>query len=279
MAVIYLDVLLALNLFIDFLLLTATAAWRHLPRRRGRLVGGAAIGAVSACVVLLPVLPWWQLLPLDLAVAAVMCRLAFRWSGWRSYGKTVATLWGLSAALGGLCTLLWQLFSPSGFQVVNGVIYYDIPPITLILLTVASYGGLTLFERWARPRIWGRRLYRIRAVWRGNTYEFTALYDSGNLLTEPFSGAPVIAVEQGAVSGWDEGGCAYRVVPYRTAGSEGVYPAFRPEQLTAQVGSGRVSDLTGVWLAVVPHLGSGEYRAVIGTAAVELLTEERVMMK
>lgn len=273
MPVIYLDVLLALNLFIDFLLLTATAGWRHLPHRRGRLVLGAIFGAATACAVLLPVLPWWQQLGLDLLSAAGMCRVAFRWNGWQSFAKTTATLWALSAALGGVCTLLWQVFSPAGFQVVNGVIYYDIPPLTLILLTVVSYGGLTLFERWARPRLLGRHRYRITAEWQGKTYGFEAFYDSGNALTEPFSGRSVIVVASSAVAGWDDGEVRYRIIPYRTAGGDGVYRAFCPQRMTLTVGK-RQADISGVWLAVSPQLDQSEVRAVVGTAVVECLTEQ-----
>ena len=272
MPVIYLDVLLALNLFIDFLLLTATAGWRHLPHRRGRLVLGAVFGAATACAVLLPVLSWWQQLGLDIVAAAGMCRIAFRWSGWRNFMKTAATLWALSAALGGVCTLLWQVFSPAGFQVINGVIYYDIPPLTLILLTVVSYGALTLFERWARPRLFGRHRYRITAKWQGKTYGFDAFYDSGNALTEPFSGRAVIVVAASAVAGWDDGEPRYRIVPYRTAGGEGVYRAFCPQRMTLTAGS-RQADISGAWLAVSPQLDQSEVRAVVGTAVAECLVE------
>ncbi len=273
MPVIYLDVLLALNLFIDFLLLTATAGWRHLPHRRGRLVLGAILGAATACVLLLPVLPWWQQLGLDILSAAGMCRVAFRWNGWQSFAKTTATLWALSAALGGVCTLLWQVFSPAGFQVINGVIYYDIPPLTLILLTVISYGALTLFERWARPRSLGRHSYCISAVWQGKTYDFDAFYDSGNVLTEPFSGGAVIVVAASVVAGWDEGVEHYRIIPYRTAGGEGVYRAFCPQQMTLTSGR-QQADISGVWLAISPQLDKSEVHAVVGTAVAERLTEQ-----
>ena len=48
MPVIYLDVLLALNLFIDFLLLSAAARILRIPGRTGRRVLGALLGAACA---------------------------------------------------------------------------------------------------------------------------------------------------------------------------------------------------------------------------------------
>ena len=54
---IYVDLLLFLNGFIDALLLSATAALRHLPHTRRRLCLGAAVGALSSLILLLPPLP------------------------------------------------------------------------------------------------------------------------------------------------------------------------------------------------------------------------------
>ena len=51
MPVIYIDVLLALNLWIDFILLLATARILRLPRRRWRMVLGALLGAATSCPV------------------------------------------------------------------------------------------------------------------------------------------------------------------------------------------------------------------------------------
>ncbi|MBQ3133328.1 MAG: sigma-E processing peptidase SpoIIGA [Clostridia bacterium] len=281
MPVIYLDVLLALNLLIDFLLLTATAAWQHLPHRRWRRIVAAMIGAVSAGVVLLPPLPWWGQFLFDVAVAAAMVRTAFAWRSWALFGKTLGTLYLLSAGLSGACTLLVKLFSPIGFQVINGTVYYDIPPITLVICTVVSYGALSLFEHWARPRRLARHTYRITAEFGGKTAQFYAFYDSGNLLTEGYSGAGIIVVERSALGGWEAPSDAvsaaaqgFRLIPYRTAAGEALCPAFRPDKLTAQVGTHAPQNITGVYLAVVDRLG-GEIQAVIGDPVIQLLQTER----
>ena len=57
MPVLYLDVLVVTNWFIDYLLLSLTARLLHLPTRRLRMVVGAFIGGLSACQILLTVPP------------------------------------------------------------------------------------------------------------------------------------------------------------------------------------------------------------------------------
>lgn len=283
MPVIYLDVLIALNLFIDFLLLTAVAAWGHLPHRRWRLIAAAGVGAVAACTVLLPPLPWWGAAAIDVGVAAVMVRVAFAWRGWRGYGKSLATLYVLSAGFSGVCTLIYRLFSPMGFQVINGTVYYDVPPITLVIMTVISYAALTAFEKLARPKVFGRHTYRIVIEHNGETATVTALYDSGNLLTETFSGAPVIVAERRALGHWrlpenaeQAAAMGFRMIPTHTADGDGLRPAFRPERVLLQAGLRPVQNITGVYVAVVDTLGCGDFQAVIGTPVIELLTTERM---
>ena len=281
--VIYLDVLLALNLFIDYLLLTGTAAWRHLPHRRLRRLVSAGLGALSATVVLLPTLPWWGQMLFDAAVAAAMVAVAFPWRSWPLFGKTLGTLYLLSAGFSGVCTLLVRLFSPIGFRVINGTVYYDIPPITLVFFTVVSYGALRAFERWARPRALARHTYRITAEFADKVAVFSAFYDSGNLLTEAHSGVGVIVAERAALGGFrppseaaEAAALGFRLIPYRTAAGESLCPAFRPNRLTVQVGVRPPQDITGVYIAVVDRLG-GEVQAVLGDPVIQLLQTERTV--
>lgn len=101
MPVLYLDVLIAVNLLIDFLLLSAAARILRLPVRKGRLLAGASVGALSCCMILLPPLPAAVSVLLKLAAAALVIRVTFRWFGWRTYIKEItaflsSTLWWAS---------------------------------------------------------------------------------------------------------------------------------------------------------------------------------------
>ena len=79
MPVIYIDVLLALNLFIDFLLLSAVARILRLPYRRLRLVAGAAAGSAFSAVLFLPPLPAPVSILIRAACACIIIKIAFRW--------------------------------------------------------------------------------------------------------------------------------------------------------------------------------------------------------
>lgn len=57
MPVLYLDVLIAVNLLIDFLLLSAAARILRLPVRRAGFWLVHLLGLLSCCMILLPPLP------------------------------------------------------------------------------------------------------------------------------------------------------------------------------------------------------------------------------
>lgn len=279
MPVIYLDVLLALNLFIDYLLLRATARLLRLPCRSARLLLGAAIGAACACVILLPPLPAPLDLLLRLSGAALLVLAAFAWHGVAAFAKRVGVFLLLSALFGGLAWALYLFAAPDGFYVVNGVVYYDVSPLLLVGLTVAAYAGVRLWDRLTRKSAPAGRDYRLLVEGDAGSVTLRALYDTGNDLKEPFSGRPVAVVQLDALRGAlspamldalaafpdtaGDGGARLRAVPYRAVGGDGLLPAFCPERLTLTDLRG-AADVTGAYIAVCDRLGRGDHDAIIG---------------
>lgn len=118
-----------------------------------------------------------------------------------------------------------------------------------------------------------------------------ALYDSGNSLTEPFSGSPVAVVNRAAIEGIlpeevraalhpesvprSGGGTAaalrvrLRMVPFRSVGGSGLLPAFQPDRLTVVGAGGGSRDVTGGYVALGDAIGQGEFDALIGTDMAE----------
>lgn len=278
MPVIYVDVLLAVNLFIDYLLLCAVARVLHRPTRRRRLIPAALLGAVSSLFILLPSPPWWLTMLWQGGIAAAMVAIAFANGTVGQFLKAAFVLYILSALFAGVTTLCCQWLSPHGLYVQNGVIYWDLSPLLLIALTVVSYLALCLYERVTRKRIAKGCAYRVTIRDGGDTLTLRAMADSGHSLTEHFTAAPVILADKGSIapllSRYDptrlHAGNAARIryIPFSTIGGEGVLSAFRPEQVTLWTGR-QATDVTGAWVAGVTTLGRGEYEALIGPALTE----------
>ena len=292
MPVIYLDVLLALNLFIDFLLLTATGRILRLARKRWRLVLGAGVGAASCCLVLVPALPGPLSLLFKLAAACLIIRVAFRWQGVRAYIKQLLVFLVASSVFAGLAFALWFFAAPDGFYVLDGVVYYNASPLLLAALTVVSYFALSLYERFTRKRAPEGRDYRLMIDAGAGKAVLRALYDTGHHVTDVFSGSPVAIVRYEALApclpeelrqavrgAMSRGGAIedaavksrLRMIPLRTVSGTGLLPAFQPRSAVLGTPAGRSADVTGIYLAVCDTLGRGEYDALIGTDIVSLL--------
>ena len=303
MPVIYLDVLMALNLFIDFLLLSATVRILRLTARRWRIVVGALFGAACSCLVFLPELPAPLSALIRLSGAALIVLIALPWGGILDYIKQITVFFVLSTIFAGLAFALWFFAAPAGFYVVNGVVYYDVSPLMLVGLTVISYLVIWIYDRFTHKSAPVNREYRVVIEGDGGAAGLRALYDSGNSLTEPFSGTPVIVACEQAVrpalseSFWNTlgqyrqdggqqeplngGGAAtalrthIRLIPFHSVGGKGLLPAFRPDRITVLTPTGASRDISGAYVAICGDLGRGDYDALIGTDIAVLFCMER----
>lgn len=283
MPVIYIDVLLILNVWVDFLLLSATARLRRLPVKRWRLLLGAICGAAGSCLLFLPPLSVWAALLLRAIGTVLLVLISFPVSSRRVFSRNLLTFLVLSAAFSGLMTMLWYLAAPDGFLVVNGVVYYDAPAGALIVGTAFSYAVICLFEYCFRRRAPKNRQYQLRLRHQGKTLVCSCLYDSGSTLREPFSGRPAVVMDRAAAEGvlpteWPPETASlsadrFRFVPFQTLNGEGLLPAFQPEQMAIIGSDGSARDITGSYLAICDSLGDGEYTALVGTDIGDLITE------
>lgn len=278
--VIYIDVLLAVNGWIDFLLLLGVRRATGGGGPSWRLAVGAMVGGVSCLTLFLPPLPVWLTLLLRLASAMLMVTVAFRHCSWRDWGRRVAVLFALSAGMAGLCGALYYFVAPQGFYVFNGVVYYSVPPLLLVALTVVCYGLLWLAEQILRRRAPRERVFRVRVDYGEQSVTFPCLYDSGNHLVEPFSGYPVLVMERQVAAelfspvptsadlpvGW-------RLIPYHTLGGDGLLPAFIPAAV-AVISRGRERPLPPCYVAVCERLGREEYRGLMGAEMAENLARK-----
>ncbi|MBQ8751491.1 MAG: sigma-E processing peptidase SpoIIGA, partial [Clostridia bacterium] len=120
------DVLVALNWFLDYALLCGTARLLHIPCRCWRLVAGALGGALLAAALVLPVLPGWLSFFLRLGAALPVVWIAFGLGNARQFAVRMLVFFLLSTALAGLVLLIYTLAAPQGLKVINGVVYYDV---------------------------------------------------------------------------------------------------------------------------------------------------------
>ena len=192
MEIVYIDSLFLLNFIIDYLLLLAVGKICALPLRRWRMLLGALWGAVYAVLaVLLP--RFFALAAVKLAAGAALPLLAFGTG--RRAPRAVLVFFAVSAAFGGA---VYAACSLGGVSLRSGL-YIPVSMRVLILSFALCYALFTLVFRRAGRR-GERRMHEVSVTLGGRTVRFTALYDTGNELTDPVTGEGVLVAEASALA-------------------------------------------------------------------------------
>ena len=281
---IYLDVLLSVNLLVDYFLLYAAAQLSGRSISRARLCLGAVAGACGSCIILLPALPTAVHMMITAALSVVMVLIAFGYGSPARLAKSAGLLALITVCYGGLMMAVWLFVAPSGLVINNGAVYIDIPPAMLILMTVICYAAVTLISRRARKRNLIRSRCSVRITTSLGSVTVDGIIDTGNLLCEPFSGLPVIIAELGAVRdilprdtvrvieqdlvGIDTPLAGLRVIPYSNISGKGMLPAYKPEEITIEL-SGERRERVEAYIAILREGAVGRgYRAIVNPDAI-----------
>lgn len=275
MDVVYADRLFLLNLAADYFLLLATARLCPHRARRGRLLLGAALGALYAVGTLLPALPLLRTVPMKL-----LCGLGMALTAFGGQGRPLRTglvFLAVTAAFGGAVWAVSLLFGTP----VPGRGYI---PVSLPMLAVSfslSYLVISLVFRRIGARA-ERQLLHVEIALGERRAVFDALADTGNALCDPMTGAPVIAAESAALSPLLPPGLALtgdaeadfrrlaavealrprlRLVPYAAVGvSDGLLLALRPDRIRI---NGKDAEASLVAFAPNALCPDGEFQAVV----------------
>lgn len=286
MTVIYIDTLFLLNALVDYLLMLAAARLAGEPLRRGRFALGAALGGLYAVAIFLPGLGFLAHPLCRLASAALMLLAAY--GGSRRLLRQGVLFLALTCAFGGGVVAI-GLLGGTGLALGNGVFYSALDLKVVLLSAAVCYGVITLvFQRLGRHSAASGELARVRLRLGERWVELTALVDTGNTLTDPATGRPVVVAEGERLSelfprehrpgradlsdpaaaltrlGTGAWRARFRLLPYRSVGVDrGLLLAVRADALELD-GQGRGPAL--VALSPTPVSDGGGYQALIGSA-------------
>lgn len=194
--IVYADVLVFLNLIVNYFLLLAVSKILKKCPKTIRLVLSAFLGAISSLYIFLPPLKFFLEGLLKIIVCMVMCLTAFGFKGIKAFLKSVFLLFGVTVGYGGLMYAVWLLFSPKGMVINNSVVYFNISLLQLIVFTVLGYIGFSvLFHIFSRKAITAKRC-EVTVFLKGKSINFTAIIDTGNSIEDVFSRGEVIICDK-----------------------------------------------------------------------------------
>ena len=122
MTTIYIDILVCLNVIVNYFLLLASGKFLSRPYKRWRILLGAFLGGLYSLYILLPQLAQWFTILVELAMAATITLTAF---GRKGILKTCSCFFAMSFLFAGSMFLLWKTAAPKNLIINNGVVYFS----------------------------------------------------------------------------------------------------------------------------------------------------------
>ena len=285
MTVIYVDTLFFLNAVVDYLLLLVAARLAGEPLKRLRFGLGAVLGGGYAVALFLP---GGQFLSHPLCrTAVVLLMLVVAYGENRRLLRQSVIFLALTCAFGGGLVAIGLLGGRGLSMGELGVLYAPLDLKMVLLSAAACYALVTLaFQRIGRHTGASGELLPVHVVLRERSVEFTVLMDTGNTLTDPVTGQPVMVAEgealselfpkesrpttedlrdpAGALTRLAEGEWKkrFRLLPYRSVGvARGLLLAVKTDRVVLD-GVDRGGML--VALSPTPVSDGGGYRALLG---------------
>lgn len=282
---VYADVLLVINLFVNYALLMCSSMIMKRKSPPSRLLLGASIGALYGLVIFLPALPKVAELVIRLGATALIVFAAFGYKNLRYFLRSFFTFFAVSLGFGGIMLVLWVTVAPIGMVYNNGAVYFDIDLVVLAVSTVVSFAIVSAISHFTARTAPKESVALVSIASGDKTVNATALIDTGNSLCEAFSGFPVALGEYGtlekilpsAVREYLDGkeitpSPDFRVVMHKTVSGTGVLPVFRPDYIEVKTATRTVrTDKT--YIAVTKNnLSRGEYTLLLNP---EILNGEK----
>lgn len=283
MRIIYLDILIGVNLAIDYLMLFALSRISGIYSTRFKLFLGALLGslyAVLSCIVETNII---TSLPIKIAISALMVLICFGYKNKSRFLKLLLLFLFISFAVAGGVLALGNIsnnsfFAGSGYYI-NNISFKTIVIAMLISWIITGF----IFRNEAKDTIIPRKTVKADVYFLDNHAEYTLLVDTGNTLHDIISGKPVIILDRFSasqilpinislnrlhtenaadiLSNIPENYVKYfRLIPFNAVGkNSGLLLSFKPDKITID---GKI------WHGLVSinadRICSGQYQGLIG---------------
>ena len=269
--VIYADILVAVNMIVNYFLLRACAAMTGSDCKTVRLFISSAAGGLFSMIIFIENIPPLINAVIKMLFLGVMVAIAFGTKTLKAFVKNCSAFFIANFVFAGIMLAFSVFIAPEKALYKNGIVYFDIDIVTLTVSAFVCYGILTVLTRFSRSRSPAENTYELTVAYNGREVTGKALYDTGNVLRDSFSGRPVIIAEKEfAEKLFVEGEDItqqknFRLIPYSTIRNGGALPAFLAEKITLKTPF-KTAEAQGIYIAVTERkIVSGGFCALLGT--------------
>ncbi len=190
---VYIDVLFFVNFTVDILIFLSVSVIMQRREKWWKYAVAAAMGAMYSCMVFFS-----DIGPAITNLGAILlycliCRFVFLYKSKKMFFRAVVVTVLCAAFYGGLIFMLY-LFTGIGSVMTfnNGALYIDIPVFVMLIFCFIAYGVLWFVSKILANRSPKNCIVDTIIEFNGQQLKLKGFIDTGNKLSDPTSGLPVI---------------------------------------------------------------------------------------
>lgn len=281
---VYIDVLIILNIFVNYFLLLETSFLSNEKTKRIRLLLASILGGIYSLIILLPQMnvPISLLIKVVFSVSIIVA--GFKIKNIKHFLRLFAIFFAVNFIYAGLMLAIWIIFKPNGMQFNNGAIYFDINALMLTVMTILCYLIVTLISKVSKRKAPEDKIVELSIKFENKLVTGKSLIDTGNSLCDTFSGAPVVVAEYNLIKNiipkeidgyitkesdsfefelYENYKSKTRLIPFSSIGGQGLLKAFRADEVKIKTDSKEII-AKKIYIAVKDsNLSNGEYSAIL----------------
>lgn len=280
--IIYVDVLLFVNFFLDIMLLRLTALIAGEKLGLKRLVLSSLVASLFSLYIFLPTKGFAIELLIRLVSSAVAVFAGFGFKNLRRFIRVFFSFYAVSFIFAGAIMGLKLALPDSKVQVNNGVVYFDVSPVVLIVLSFVIYLIICVVRRFtAKTAVLADRL-NLKISIGERMVSCVAMVDSGHSLKDVFGDSMVFIIDRSTAErllGTADCNCVmsmippngelqsrFRLIPVKTVSGEKMLPAVRCDHLWIGDFKGEILSTEKYPIAVLSESALGDdFSAILPT--------------
>lgn len=245
MTVIYIDILIGINIYITYILLLSTEIFIKSKANILKRGISSSVGGVFSLIIFLPELSFFILTILKLLMAMTIILINFGFEKFSIFIKRIVCFFSINFIFAGLMILIWFSFTPPKLVIRNGIVYYHLSAIILIISTIIAYSFIKLINFFLSRLIPKTLIFDAEITVNQKQTALKLFLDTGNKAFS-INGLPAVFCNTNVLSEIipiealndmknlispkiQKYALKTQIVPYDTIADKGVFLGFKPD--------------------------------------------------
>lgn len=193
----YLDIILAENMIMNYIILFATGLIIRKHIKQIRLILASLLGSIYSIMLYISEVEIYMNQITKILLSAVMVYISFAPNTIKKMSKEMIIFYLTSFCFGGAAYYLLYFIRPTQINNINKILTGSYPIKIAVLGGVIGFIILNVSLRIIKNRVNNKLIfYKVEIGINNQTCELNAILDTGNLLVDPITSSPVIIVEK-----------------------------------------------------------------------------------